>query len=399
MINPVIVNELGFDGGGVAKLGIEFSKLGLPTLFKNVIQPLQYKAEDLGKIVLYENFNDIEDIVLKQQYNRIIFLQFTINKNDLEKKILAIKNLKARLVNVDFCFIYCARKLNYWNEMYTILCNHHFQFDYYFSITKKLSDVLNNCKYININAYTFPKRTVNVQYEEKQKVVFTAGRVESVKGILSYFQCCDSLIDGKYLYIHEGAKFNFNKTGNVSVTPQLLSLFDVRCSPKKVIFPFEFKDYSELPDKNRLTIYPSYPMSSRLNKWSNYLVGVCCILGTKSKCVNKSTLFGNNWIAIDTKEEKRISNIQEYWSDALEYVTIEMISYGIPVLFSRKYATLLKFTDERLIYDSFKDINKKVIEIDNKDVYDEVRYNQFMFFYNKQDEINNNLLREFYRII
>ena len=99
--------------------------------------------------------------------------------------------------------------------------------------------------------------------------------------------------------------------------------------------------------------------------WINYYAGICCILGTKSDSVRSNNLFNSGIVATDKIEEARLVKQEIYWNTALEYVNLEMIAYGVPVLFSNKYASLIGFNDDRLIYNKFADIPQKVQELKN----------------------------------
>lgn len=390
-MKTAIVNVVGFDGGGIAKLGIEYSKIGLDVYFNDVIQPLQFKPNDCGNIKVFSFDLDI-DIVLSN-YDRIIFLPLTINDKDLEKQFCKVISLRKRYQNVEFCYLYCGRKLKHLMNLLELQAKYNFTFDHYFSITPKLLDYVESASYLIINAYTFPNIKVIKPLEDRTNVVFTAGRVESVKGVTAYFQSINNeFFNGEYIYIHEGAKFSINKSGTVSTSPQLFTVFDMTKSPKCVKAEFDFAKYGDPPKSNKLTIYPSYCLDY-VAEWSKYYAGICCILGTKSKSVRSNNLFSNSIVATDKIEESRLVKQEIYWNTALEYVNLEMIAYGVPVLFSNKYANLIGFNDDRLIYNKFTDIPQKVHEL--KTYYDDARNQQYDWIVNNWKSVNSNIVKEF----
>ena len=373
-----IINQVGFDGGGISKLGIEYSKLGFDVYFKDVIQPLQFKPECENTIRLYNKNSDLVDIISK--YKRIIFLPFTFELSLMEKRFCEIIEICKKFSNIEFCYIYCTRKIEHLKVLCELQNKYEFKFNKIFTLSPRVKGMCDNIVCTNINAYSFPKFS-SVSLEDKSNIILTAGRVEGVKGVLSYFNSIsDDFLDGDYTYIHEGAKFKYNKNGNISVSPQLFCLFE-QLTPKKIVKDtFEFNQYDDFPVADRVTIYPSYSLDRPLKYWPYYYAGICCILGTKNPCIKQTTFLGTNWIISNKTENTRITNQLDLWNDDLEYTTLEMIASGIPVFFSRNYAEILNYHDDRVIYSCFSDI-PKMIDLGN--CYDEIRTLQYKIFKNK----------------
>ncbi len=385
-MKTVIVNSVGFDGGGISKLGIEYSKLGFDVYFKDTVLPLQFRSNKIANVKFYNTPDDLISVI--SGYDRVIFLTFY--DNDLERTVVSLVKLRLALPNVEFCYLYCDRRIDRLVLLLGFLEKYNMRFDYYFSINPNILDIVPNCTCLNVNAFTFSLSQIA---NKRKNIVLTAGRVEGVKGTLSYFGSIDrDFLSSNFYYIHEGARFNFNKSGTISSPPQLLMCFDTTTRPKKVKSEFVFKSYGELPEFDKLTIYPSYNVDD-ITRWSNYYAGICCILGSKSICRNVKSFVGSNWVADDKKEDTLLTKKSKIWSDAVEYANLEMIDIGLPVLFSRKYSDVIDFHDDRLIYNSFSSIPNK-LDLLYAD-YDDAREKQFNVFKEKQSKINATIKRIF----
>lgn len=387
-MKTVIINATGFDGGGIAKLGIEYSKLGFDVYFKDIVHPLQFKPLGLANIKFYDTITELKEII--SIYDRVIFLTFY--DNDLDSAVSNIAKLRTELPNIEFCYLYCDRNIDRLLRLLTYLKKYSVDFDYYFSINPNVLDIVENCIYLNVNAFTFLE-TAYLSLCERNKIVLTAGRVEAFKGTLSYFKSIDTkFLDSDYYFIHEGARFNFNKSGTISTPPQLLALFDISKSPKQLKPEFLFKCYGDEPVSGKLTIYPSYSLDA-INRWSNYYAGICCILGSKSSCKKIKSLIGNTWVAEDSRENSLLVKKAKIWGPAVEYANLEMIDCGLPVLFSRKYSEVINFYEDALIYDSFSQIPDKLDELKNN--YSIIQQKQHDLFVDRQNAINTRIKKVF----
>ena len=390
-MKTVIINSVGFDGGGISKLGIEYSKLGFDVYFKNVVLPLQFRPNKIANIKFYDDLENLISIVSK--YDRVIFLTFY--DNNLDNIVMSLSKLRLALPDVEFCYLYCDRRTDRLVLLLKFLEKYDVKFDYYFSINHNSLSIVPNCKYLNVNAFTFS--SARSFSNNRKDIILTAGRVEGFKGTLSYFSNIDrNFLSSNFYYIHEGARFNFNKSGTISLPPQLLMCFDTTVRPKKLKSEFVFKSYGELPEFNKLTIYPSYSVDD-IDRWSTYYAGICCILGSKSICRNVRSFVGSKWVVDDKKENTLLVRKSKIWSDAVEYANLEMIDVGLPVLFSRKYSEIIDFHDDRLIYDSFSDIPNKLDALRN--YYDNAMEKQYDIFKEKQTVINETIKRVFVKSI
>lgn len=386
IMNVCIVNDVGFDGGGIAKLGIEYSKLGFDVYFKDTTLPLQIRPNKTATVRFYANEDDLIGIISK--YDRVIFLTFY--DNDLDSKVATLLKLRLALPSVEFCYLYCDRRVDRLLLLLKFMEKYNVKFDYYFSINPNILSIVPNCIYLNVNAFTFSKSDFN---SRRKNIVLTAGRVEGFKGTLSYFNNIDSdFLHSDFYYVHEGARFNFNKSGTISSPPQLLMCFDTTVKPKKLRPEFAFKRYGELPEFDKLTIYPSYSVDD-INRWSNYYAGICCILGSKSSCKNIKNLIGNNWIVEDSRENSLLTKKAKIWGSAVEYANLEMIDCGLPVLFSRKYSEIIDFHEDALIYNSFSQIPDKLDGL--KVNYFTIQQKQHDLFVDRQHTINAQIKQVF----
>ena len=385
-----IVNTTGFDGGGIARLGIEYSKLGLDVYFKDMIHPLQFKPNEVANVKLYNTFDELVSFISK--YDRLIFLTFY--DKYLEVNVKQLMELRNTYPNMEICYLYCDRNNKRLIKLLDVLAKYNAEFDYYFSINPNIDDLVENVITLNVNAFTFPEASYNLKCRVRSNIVLTAGRTEAFKGVLNYFSSIDDeFLESSYKYIHEGARYRFNNTGTVSTPVQLLSLFDITKSPKQLKSQYAFKDYGEEPCCGKLTIYPSYNPDDIYKRWSHYYAGICCILGTKNKLVKRGNLFSNQWVVDDLRENNLMTKKLKLWTDAIEYANLEMIACGLPVLFSRKYAEVIGFDIEELIYNSFSEIPNKLDSL--KMNYNEIRNAQYELFRLRQDKVNSNILDTF----
>jgi len=387
-----IVNQVGFDGGGITKLGIEYSKLSFDVYFKNIIQPLQFIPDDIGNVQVYTSVAELLNIIDINGYDRIIFLPLALYDKDLESALQSVLQIRASYPHIELCYLFCNRRVMRIKRLLEVCKNNKFSFNHYFSITPDLFNYVKNCTYLNVNAFTFSD-TVIKEAHSRKKIIFSAGRVEAVRGTIAYFQSINSeFLTDDFYYIHEGAKYQFTKSG-ISVTPQLFSLFDMTHSPKTVLPNYKFLNYLEAPAIDKLNIYPSYKIDDALVRWSDYYLGVCCILGSKSACTKNKSLFKTVLTASDPAENKKLNKLALVWNDILEYADIEKITSGVPVLFSSMYSQIIKFTDDRLIYNSFSDIPKKAKLLESQ--YDDARTKQYEWLINKLNSVNENIIKKF----
>ncbi len=391
-----IINPVGFEGGGATTLCLEYAKLGIDVWFRDYTFTWQERLSLENHVHVYKSKEELFE--LAKNNDRLLFVNLWFGKTMPESVLDDIVDIRKLYPHVELCYIHCSRRLL---DLYKLLpvCNrHNFMFDYIYSLNKSIYE-FNYCNSVlmNINAYTLPKYNP-VALSDRQKVIFTAGRVEAYKGFLRYFNSIDSEFVqqfGDYIYLHEGAKFSWHKKDNgISCPPQMLSIFDMSQSPKVLKPQFTLKNYGEVPERYKYNIYPSYNVQDIQSRWSHYFAGVCCALGTKSTCVkNKSLLCSKSWIISDVAERKSIERTSLLWSDAMEYADLEKMSFGIPLLFSRTHSQIIGFTDERLIYNSFGDIPKKVRALEN--YYDDARIKQYEWLVNKLNGVNENIIKEF----
>ncbi len=383
MKTAIIINT-GFDGGGSTTLGYEFDKIGLDVFFRDITKIKNTKTSNI-----YKTYKSNEELVkLLATYEKVIFSLLAVSLNDTDKAFDVVLQVKRAYPHMKICYLNCARLEKLFQEVLRVSALHGFSFDRVYSIADNAKQYYDKVTPMLINAYTFREKLIEC---EKQPIVFSAGRVEAVKGTTQYFQnFSEEFKKDEYYYIHEGATFNFTKTNGISCPPQLLSLFETGISPKQPKESYRFCNYGELPMIDKLNIYSSYSKDD-IDRWSTYYAGICTILGSVSK--QSSSLFTNDIICANKTENNRLHKRRDIWGGSLEYANIEMIDMGIPVLLSRMYASIVGFTDEYLIYDCFSDIPRKVKELENH--YDEVRLSQRAWLVNKQDRINKSIIERF----
>ena len=391
----VIINPVGFEGGGGTTLCLEYAKLGIDVWFKDYTFSWQEKLNLPDHVNVYTNKEEL--LNLAKNNDRLLFVNLWFGKTMPDTVLDDIITIRKLYPKVEICYIHCSRRLLDLYKLLPVCQKNNFMFDYIYSLNKSIH-TFNYCDSVlmNINAYTLPEYNP-VKFSERRKIVFTAGRVEAFKGIVRYFNSIDLNYINKfnnYIYLHEGAKFSYHKNNDgVSCPPQMLSIFDTTQSPKIIKSQFVLKKYGEEPDKDKYNIYPSYNIEDIENRWKYYFAGVCCILGTKSECVKNRTLFGDKWLISDSFEKKIIEKTALLWSDTLEYADLEKMAFGIPLLFSREYSKIIGFNDDRLIYNSFSEIPEKVKSLSN--YYDDARESQYIWLNNKLKNVNDNIIKEF----
>lgn len=383
MKTAIIINT-GFDGGGSTTLGYEYHKLGLDVYFKDKVAYNQTRGS--GDYKTYKN--DKELIQILADYDKVIFSLLAIQKKHLPQAFKTVLKVSSEYPNIKICYLNCGRKLDMLYRLLELCKENKFEFDHIYSICPA-DKPIDNYTYMHINAYTF--RQDPVESTNKFNYVLSAGRVESLKGTIRYFNNFDEPFNSDdFYYVHHGANIKFNDNGTISVPVQLLLYFDTSVKPMKPLSKYNFIDYGTDPKIDKLNIYPSYSIDD-IADWSNYYCGICCILGSKS--VTKVGLFDNQ-LYCENKAENTILNKQlSFWDSCMEYVNVEMIDIGLPVLISKMYANVLGFTDDRLIYNSFSEIPAKVAKLQDK--YDEIRLSQREWLVGKQAEINENIVKKF----
>ena len=382
-----IINSFGFESGGMTTLCIQYSKLGLDVYIKDVVHDLKYKTL-IGNVHTYSN--DSELVTISRNYDRLIFLP-PAYKSDFKtgkylNAFLPIVKLRTQNPNIQLCYLYCSRdKKDFLEYLLPTLRTLEFDFDYYYSISTEIQDLLPNILCFDINAFQFDD--LPDICEEHTNVVLTAGRIEGFKGIVKYLNHVP-IDDSKFMYVHEGAGFTFNKTGSVSVPMQLMQM--------KLDNRFVFKRYEDQPEVNVINIYPTYKLTDIQSRWITYFAGICCIMGTENKYVQSKSLFDNSWRVINNKEQTLVSKQAKLWGvRGLEYANLEMINLGLPVLFSRGYGELLQFDDSRLLYSRFSEIPAILEKLTDLWYYKTCRNAQRSFFVNKQSTINKRIIEVF----
>lgn len=395
-----IIHPLGFYAGGTIALCVQYAKLGLDVYIRDYVSPNSCAGKpDLpNNITLYNSSDELENVICN--YDRIIIVELWYGTEMQGDVLDDLVRFREHYPNLEICWIYCARTLKACKEVIPVLDRKHFKFTHVFTLNSEV----NNYKYLlgdgmtlmRLNAYT-PIESDIVDVSERTNIVFSAGRVEAFKGVTRYIGSIDeSFIEnaGDFIFEHNGATFNFHKTdAGVSCPPQLLSVFDMTKSPKQLKPYYVFKDYSESETSHKFNIYPIYRLDDILEKWKHNFAGVCCILGSKHGYIKYSNLLGSDIRAVDKTEHTRLLNSAKQWNADLEYADLEKLNLGIPVLFSRMYASIIGFTDERLIYDSFSEIPFKINAL--MCYYNDIVHEQQIWYKNNISQVNDDIVRIF----
>ena len=387
-----IINQAGFDKLGAETLCLRYADIGLSAWFKSDVRP-DYASSP--NIHIYSNVDALIDMA--ENYDRLIFINLWFGVDIPETIFDDIITLKNKYPNKEFCYIHCARVMLHINKMLPIFDRHNFMFDHIFSLCNGMKS-FDRCPVTIMKLNALDILDYNpVPFSERKNIVYTSGRVAAFKGTSRYFKSVnDTFLSrmGNFKYVHEGANFNFHKNDDgVSSSVTLLSLFNTAKHPKELKPEYTFKRYGDDPQSGKLNIYPSYDLESAQERWRTYYAGICCILGTESRYIVRNTLFGDDCVLENPRENTIIEKSAELWNGDLEYADIEKLSMGVPVFFSRRYAQILGFTDTRLIYDCFADIPDKVNQL--ADCYDEVRQNQWDWFVNSARNTNADIIKIF----
>ena len=384
-----IINPVGFDGLGSETLCIQYAKLGLDVWFHS-----QDKVE-VSDIMIYSSSDEL--LELSTNYDRLLFINLWYGVDVPDNVLDDLIMLRNNRPSLELCYIYCTRSSNLMTKLLVACDKTGFMFDRVFTLSGDLQN-FNRCPVtkMRLNAITLLDYEPQ-PFNSRKDIVFTSGRVASVKGTLKYFKSMqgDFLSKaGKFKYVHEGANFTFHKTDSgVSGSVVLMPLFDMTKHPKEVKSEYIFKRYGDAPQLGKLNIYGEYNREDAICRWQNYFAGICCILGTISDYVDSNLLFDNELIIRDNKERTAIETASLLWNGDLEYADIEKLMSGVPLFFSRRYAQLLGFTDDRLIYNCFSEIPDKVNAL--VEYYDDARESQWNWFVKSISTLNSDILNIF----
>lgn len=390
-----VVNPTGFYVGGAITLCVQYALIGIDAFIKDFV-PNGGKKPSLPNNVQTYN-TSAELLFIAGMYDRLIFIDLwhgTEAPDTVLDDLLAIQKANP---SIELCWVYSSRTLTMYNELSPICELHNFRFDHIYSLNSELKKYVKGdiLKIMRLNAYT-PMTHDIVSLADRDNIVFSAGRVEAFKGTTRYIsQVDEEFVSSDFIFEHDGATFNFHKDNNgVSCPPQLLSIFDTNATPKKVKSQYALKRYSESPEAHKFNIYPEYCVDDMYDVWKHHYAGVCCILGTKSGYKRSVSLFGTTLEIKDSAERKRIEKSAAMWNDDIEYADIEKLELQIPLLFSRRYAQIIHFTDERLIYDSFSQIPEKVKNLGF--CYTDVVKKQQLWYNSNIADVNKQILEIFY---
>jgi len=388
-----VINPVGFEPGGATTLCVQYAKLGIDCWLKDSTIDRTLNAN----MYIYTNTDELIRAIDENEYERLLFLNMWYGKMPPETALNEVVKIRNAHPSLEICHINCNRTPHHLYNLQEACKKCNFMFDHIFSICKDIDKFdLCNWTYMNINAFV-PFAYEPVSLKDRKNIIFTAGRIEGFKGIIKFLSSIDDDFiksSDDFTYLHEGAKYNWNKNGTgVSCPPQLLTIFNTTVSPKVLKSQFALRSYSEEPIRNKFNIYPFYDVRDIRDRWRYYYAGICCIGGTRYGYNKVSSLFGNKFVMKDARERTQLEKQVTRWNDALEYADIEKIMFGIPMFISRQYSEIVEFNDERLIYNSFSEITDKARLL--RDCYDEVRQNQYEWFVTKNKETNNNIIKEF----
>lgn len=381
-----ILNNAGFCVGGTNTLCFEYAKLGFDVFIRNRFRPHVHISKYPNNIFIYSSIEDL--IASLINYDRILTVDLWGGGYGYDKMFDDFITIRDKLPNLEICHVHCQRDISTWPQVLRICKNKNFSFYHVFSLNPLMLRFPNS-SVLDVNAFILPSIDW-IEYSNKNNIIFSAGRVEYIKGINKYIVSITPEflhLSSDFIYLHEGLKFSCN---NNQIKYRVKNLFDTNGVKNEWI---EFKSYGQPPEKEKFNVYPTYNVDDIYERWKYYFAGVCCVLGVKSGYKYNKSLLVKDRVIADEKERDSIEKSSKYWNESLEYTEMEKIASGVPVLFSRPYSKLLGFNDERVIYDKFLDIPGKVSTLFA--YYDDVRNQQFNWLLNKLDSTNKNIISKF----
>ena len=385
----IVVNPAGLDKGGSETLGRQFAELlDCPVVFR--LRPKE-DYEESGRVHYFRENEDLD------RYNPklAIINLFDVRKNWFVSKKPEdfVQYFKDR--NIKTAFVYCIRS----NQARAVLEGNRYLIencDYVLYYSDSLEDIIEplnkNTIKTDINIYNFHEDIKPLPLSKRSKIVTTSGRPESIKALPRFLKNLKENISNdifKELYfVHQGASFKYSRSGKISGAMSIVNLLYNNDLKNKVLDPAfnPVEKEFELTDKlqhNKINLFQQYNKDNTKDIWPKMLVNIYPALG-KIKADDGSK-----------KEERYINRHKKYWSKAMEYVQLEMIDYGVPVLFSKEFLKTYEFGKDLLeldfsyeFYEDIPDILSDILK--DKDKYEHIVTKQKEIMTRAQEEINNN---------
>lgn len=387
----IVINPSGLDKGGSETLGRQFAELlDCPVIFR--LRP----KEDYKESGRVRYFRENEDLDRYNPKLAIINL-FDINQGWFASKRPEdfIQYFKDR--NIKTVFIYCVRndRSKAVLEKNRCLIKNCDYVLYYSDSLKNIIEPLNkNAIRTDINVYSFHEEIEPLSLSERCNIVTTSGRLEAFKALPRFLENLKENISNDVFkdvyFVHQGGVFKTSKSGHISGSLSLVNILHNNNLKDKILdnrFNCVEKEF-RLTDKlqyNKINLFLQYSKDNIKDIWPKLLVNIYPVLG-KIKADNGSK-----------KEERYINAHKEYWSKAMEYVQLEMIDYGTPVLFSKEFLRTYEFGQDLLeldfnyeCYEDIPDILSNIIK--DKDKYEYITKTQKEIMIRIQKQLNDNFV-------
>lgn len=372
-----VVIPTGFDGGGTATLGIEYSKLGYDTYFLNNSKG---SSCNVGRNSV-NTFKDTEELLtIIEKYDRIILGLYYFRKGRAD--ILDLSQIKKVYPEKEVIYIDCYR------GNYSIKKRAKDILDKNYDIVWCLSPHIANeyiklgqkAEVIDFNVYDWRNIEI-IESNDLDKKIITVGRVAGVKGSINLLReaklLSESNLTSDFYYIYEGLDYNVNKNGSVSMMPNLLeSLVESKSFSNKKTHDYlmlhgNFNNYDEKLVTNRYNLFPTYNKEEGIQRWKHCKYGLMPYLGAGIH--SKLSVYSH----------------PECWDIAPEYCVYELSNAGVPILFSEDYAQRIGYNNSVFVYDKFDNVPNIIYNIERTDkaIYDINRKEQIQFFKDKSKEI------------
>lgn len=385
----IVVNPAGLDRGGSETLGRQFAELlDCPVVFR--LRPKE-DYEESGRTHYFRENEDLD------RYNPKLAI---INLFDIRNGWFASKSpedfmqyFKDR--GIITVFVFCirsnmAKAIIKGNEH--LIKNSDYVLYYSDSLQEEMESLNKNAIKTDINIFNFNESMIPLKFEDRLRIVTTAGRVEAIKALPRFFRNLKSNINDNIYkdvyFIHQGARFKESlETKKISGPLGLIQLLcdgDLKTKEINKSFNCIEKEF-ELSDRlehNKINMLLPYDKENIKDIWPRLLVNIYPVLG-KIKADNGSK-----------KEKNYIDRHKGYWDKSMEYAQLEMIDYGTPVLFSKEFLENYEYGQELLdldfYYECYEDIPDALSKtINDKDKYEYIANSQKEIMMKAQEDINN----------
>lgn len=368
MENIACIAWVGFDKSGAYMLGEQYHKIFGIDLY--VFDPDKEIKEDVPNAMAFDSIRELKSIIGKKDYKTIVHIS-TSQKNPTPLSIKNFLEYSKNELDIYNILLLCRRKSGKSKEKEiemqhfpTLIPSVDECWYYSNDIGQLLEEYDTKKTKIDINVFDIDSLAQPNESKEKDRSYGYIGRMEGFKGSFNLVKCYENMreesseslglfkatsFSPSMPFVYVGADFKPQKIKNEGIVSGFIwtvGAFAESNYNKIPRFPFYLHhDFSSNLIKDKANIYPRYNSSTIDDVTQKLGLAICPTLGISETWSSK-------------KAETYISKNKDFWDMALEYVNIELIASGTPVMFSKKFAEnydpeMIKLFPE-LIYDSLE---------------------------------------------